>query len=235
MPNINDNTDKLNSLLATAKNLPIKTSASYDEFWDNFQLNGNRTYYKYGFAGHGWTQNTFEPKYDIIISTSGSSAFAESKINIDLASTLEGRNIRLDTSGCTNAGYLFYLTRFTRLPKIDLTGHSSTLSYVFGYNTYLKTIDELVLKNDGSQKFSNIFNNSTALENIVITGVIGQNGFDVTSCTKLTVDSLLSIFNALQDKTGISGTWTVSIGDNNIAKLTDEQLSIASNKNWVVN
>ena len=46
------------------------------------------------------------------------------------------------------------------------------------------------------------FINCTALEDLVIEGVIGNNGFSVQWSTKLSHDSLMSIMNALQDKLG---------------------------------
>ena len=39
--------------------------SEYDRFWDVYQENGNMTYYAYAFAGVGWTQSVFKPKYNI--------------------------------------------------------------------------------------------------------------------------------------------------------------------------
>ena len=36
--------------------------SAYDEFWDNFQQNGNRTIYSCSF-GSGWKAENFKPKY----------------------------------------------------------------------------------------------------------------------------------------------------------------------------
>lgn len=40
--------------------------AEYDVFWNAYQENGNRTDYRYGFAGMGWTESTYNPKYPIV-------------------------------------------------------------------------------------------------------------------------------------------------------------------------
>lgn len=40
--------------------------AEYDAFWDAYQENGNRTDYRYGFSGTGWTEATYNPKYPIV-------------------------------------------------------------------------------------------------------------------------------------------------------------------------
>ena len=47
----------------------------------------------------------------------------------------------------------------------------------------------------------------------------------------LTVDSLMSIINNLAE---VKNTQTLEIGNNNIRKLSDEQIAIATSKNWTV-
>jgi len=42
--------------------------AQYDEFWDNYQKNGEKGYYVRAFQGSRWTDITFNPKYDILAS-----------------------------------------------------------------------------------------------------------------------------------------------------------------------
>ena len=39
--------------------------AQYDEFWDSFQDNGNRTNMRNLFSGQGWNDKTFKPKYSM--------------------------------------------------------------------------------------------------------------------------------------------------------------------------
>ena len=50
------------------------------------------------------------------------------------------------------------------------------------------------------------------------------------------VNSLVGLFNALYDfaSEGNTGTHTCDIGSTNLAKLTDEQIAIATNKGWTV-
>ena len=80
--------------------------------------------------------------------------------------------------------------------------------------------------------YTNIFYNCTSLTNVTITGTIKikDNNFKVVASDKLTVESMMSFINAFQDNTG--GTqYTVYFGPTNLAKLTDEQISVATNKN----
>ena len=52
--------------------------------------------------------------------------------------------------------------------------------------------------------------------------------------TKLTVDSLVSVLNALPQLSS-SESYTCQLGSDNLAKLTDEQKAIATNKGWTLN
>lgn len=204
----------------------------WSKFWDAYQANGALTNYSQAFYGERWSERTFKPKYSIS-PTSAAEMFRNSMLNIDLSSLCSELNINIDFSKCTNTTYLFYGSRIIRLPEIDLTSVNNIATREFGEMRYLKTIDKLIIKSDGSQRFSNTFTNDNKLENLTIEGTIGQNGFNVQWCP-LTHESLISIINALQDKTDISDSWTVTLGADNIAKLTPDELKIAENKGWVV-
>ena len=64
-----------------------------------------------------------------------------------------------------------------------------------------------------------------------------QNGFNVsanfTSFPNLSADSLVKMINALKDLNGSSAK-SLTIGETNLAKLTSEQIAIATNKNWTL-
>lgn len=83
------------------------------------------------------------------------------------------------------------------------------------------------------------FSSCTNLENLSFGADATQNwSFD--SNEKLTVDSLMSIFNGLYDfvgngKTPNSSTQgKLTLGSVNLAKLSDEQKAIATNKGWTL-
>ena len=69
-------------------------------------------------------------------------------------------------------------------------------------------------------------------DNAVITSAPGTNGV-LNSYSHLTVESLVSILNALEDKSGTDSE-TLRIGSQNLAKLSSSQIAIATNKNWTV-
>lgn len=52
----------------------------YDRFWDAFQRNGNMTSYLNAFAGRGWTDETFKPKYPLTFITNATNMFYYSSI-----------------------------------------------------------------------------------------------------------------------------------------------------------
>ena len=59
---------------------------------------------------------------------------------------------------------------------------------------------------------------------------------DISHLTQLDHSSLLVIINGLYDYVGAgsSGTRYIKLGDANLAKLTDEEKAIATNKGWTI-
>ena len=211
----------------------VGKQVEYDRFWDSFQDYGNRTHYGYGFAGDGWNNDTFKPKYNICPSTA-SAIFYSVEIEGDFVELLSALGITLDLSQATNLSSAFSSSTFiTRLGVMN-TSNATTIATMFSACYGLVTIDKLILKSDGSQTITNVLSQCNALENLTIEGVIGKNGFDIHWSTKLSHNSLMSIIYALQDKTGdTSGTsWVCTLGTENLAKLSDAEKAIATEKGW---
>ena len=206
--------------------------AEYDAFWDGYQQNGNRSNYSNAFR-IGWTNTLFKPKYDIKGAGSFASAFAATDISGDLESLLIAVGIKLDTSKATSLNSCFYnATKITKVPTINTTG-TSDITYLFESATALKTIDKLILKSDGSQSM-NAFRSLPALEDLVIEGTIGQNGLDIHWSTKLTKESIMNIIGALKNYSGTGTTMTVTLGATNLAKLSDGEKAMATEKGWTL-
>jgi len=201
----------------------------YDKFWDNFQGNGEKKGYNYAFYGYGWNDQNFRPKYDIK-PTDFAQAFNGCHIT-DLAAILTDSGVTLDTSGTGGFSYSFYNSRLTHLPVISTVG-AGKISYTFYQMLSLHTIDKVIFKDDGSQTFEYAFY-CPALVNLTVEGVIGSNpSFGL--CTKLSVDSLMSIINALKDYSGAGTTKTLSLGAANLGKLSAEQKQLATEKGWTL-
>lgn len=76
------------------------------------------------------------------------------------------------------------------------------------------------------------FYNCTALEDVQL-GQDWNMSLRLNVSNNLTVDSMVAMFNSLKDLTGETAK-TLTLGETNLAKLTDEQKAIAINKNWTL-
>lgn len=69
----------------------------------------------------------------------------------------------------------------------------------------------------------------------VLTTITGNPNFkvsvDFSSCTKLTHDSLMVVINGLQT---VTSSQTLTLGTTNLAKLTDEEKKVATDKGWTL-
>lgn len=214
--------------------------AEYDQFWDAFQKNGERTNYETSFRGYDWGANNFFPKYNIRMVGGNKQAFynwndREENFGFDLKQRLEDCGIVLDTSKATNLYGLFAYGRFCALPTIDLSSCSNSNRDacwgLFAHNYEpLHTIEKIIIPENLIPY--EWFSYDRGLQNLTIEGTIGQDGFNVSYCP-LTHDSLMSIINAL--KTFTDGTTkTVTLGATNIAKLTDAEKAVATQKGWTL-
>lgn len=113
---------------------------------------------------------------------------------------------------------------------VDITFQSGCdVQYFFQRCSKLETVRKIICSK--TAKLSGIFYQCSALKNVTFEGEIGY-GFDVSSSSVITHDSLMSIINALETKT--SGTHTMIFGATNLAKLTDAEKAIATEKGWTL-
>lgn len=64
-----------------------------------------------------------------------------------------------------------------------------------------------------------------------------DKGFNVSinlsNCPNLATASIVAMFNALKDRTGMAAL-SITLGSANLAKVTDADIQVATNKNWTV-
>jgi hypothetical protein len=122
-----------------------------------------------------------------------------------------------------------------KIPTLNCVNvtQSGCFNNTFRSATKLETIEKIILKEDGTQTFANAFTNAKALKNITFEGVIGQN-IDFKDCTLLTHESLMSIINALQRYDGDGNTHTVTLGQSNISKLSEQEIAFVTQKGWTI-
>ncbi len=208
--------------------------AEYDAFWDLYQENGNRTHYNFAFAGYGWNDVTFKPKYDIK-PTYASNMFAnlsEKNYITNLVELLNSCGVIFDTSQCTTfSNFLLYASPKI-LPEIDTRNCTNLNS--FSSNSSVQKIEKIILRNDGSQTVKTMFTyNHSGLKDIVFEGVVGQD-FNMNTCPKLSKASIENIVSVLS----VSATGkTLSISKTaKEREFTDEewQTLIATKSNWTI-
>ncbi len=130
-------------------------------------------------------------------------------------------------NGGTRARYLFYDCKgLSALPYINASAAVDVRAMFYNCQN-LTTIAGLDIS--GAFLTTDMFFGCTSLESITFTGEIIE-GINVSSCP-LTVDSLMSIIGALKDLTGAESKY-INLGGTNISKLSLEQLSLITDKNW---
>lgn len=82
--------------------------------------------------------------------------------------------------------------------------------------------------------FNSVFIGCSSLKNLTFASdAVISNNLVLFYSNSLTVDSIMNVIDVLKDYTG--GTAHIlQLGATNLAKLTDEQKAIATNKNWVL-
>lgn len=115
-----------------------------------------------------------------------------------------------------------YCSQLRTLPLMDLT--QCTRFSVIGCNS-LESIPAYDLSNITSISISNLYN----LAEFHATGM--KVSFNISSSTKFTREALVEILNNLAT---VTTTQTLTMGATNLAKLTDSDKAIATDKGWTL-
>ena len=145
-----------------------------------------------------------------------------------------------NVSNVTNMDSMF--DGCTNITSIDLSNWNvsnvTNMGWMFNSCSNLTSIDLSTWNMNNVTNMSYMFNGCKVLTDLNMNGAIlpkiDLTNWGLDTCTALTVDSLVSVINALPQLD--SGTsYTCTIGSTNLAKLTDEQKAIATNKGWTLN
>lgn len=60
------------------------------------------------------------------------------------------------------------------------------------------------------------------------------SGLKLTNCRSLEKESIIDMLNKLADVTAEEGTYTLTLGETNLAKITAEEVAIGTNKGWTI-
>ena len=132
----------------------------------------------------------------------------------------------LNTINVTNMGAMFDgCSNLTNIPLLDTTSVSN-MRYMFQNCSNLTSVPEFNLSSvtDMSYMFDFCFN----LKSILMYNI--GTDLDISSSTKFERSDLLIILNNLNTVTGK----TLTMGADNLAKLTEEDKAIATNKGWTL-
>ena len=133
-----------------------------------------------------------------------------------------------DTSKVTNmASMFYYCSKLTRVPLFD-TSKVTSMASMFGVCSKLTTVPQFDASNVTSMNY--MFSNCNNLEAIHMININAK--LDISASTKFTREALIEIIGNLKAQT--SGTKTLTMGATNLAKLTDEDKAIATNKGWTL-
>ena len=136
-----------------------------------------------------------------------------------------------DTSNVTSMDSMFFCCE--NLTELDLSGFdTSNVTTMMAMFSLCKNLTSLNMNNCDVSNVTNtinILNGCSSLVNFQAPMNISVD-FDVQSCIALSHDSLMSIINNLATVTGKK----LILRSTNLAKLTDEEKAIATNKGWIL-
>ena len=133
----------------------------------------------------------------------------------------------INTAKGTNFNFAWgYCTSLTNFPMLDLSS-GTDFSNAWSSCPALTTIGQLDLSS--GTDFTNAWSSCSSLTNLGGFGAISAD-IDLSPCTNLTVESLMNVITQAATVTGK----TMTLGSTNLAKLTDEQKAIATNKGWTL-
>ena len=115
----------------------------------------------------------------------------------------------------------------TEIPQYD-TSRVSQMYYMFFSCSRLVTVPQFNVKNVYDMR--GMFNGCRSIEHIHMINI--NANLDISASTKFTREALIEIIGNLKAQT--SGTKTLTMGSTNLAKLTDEDKKIATDKGWTL-
>ncbi len=137
----------------------------------------------------------------------------------------------IDTSSVVHFDEMFYnCTSLTTIPQFD-TSNLYSAQLMFGGCSKLVKIPLLDFTK-AEQLRSMLLACSELVELGGFTNL--SVNLDLSSSRKLTADSIMNVINQSADLSNTGGTSTLTLGTTNIAKLTEDQIAIASSKGWTL-
>jgi len=161
-----------------------------------------------------------------------------------LVDTSKANNMQSMFSGCVNLIQVPLLNTANVVHFDDMFYNCSSLTVVPQFNTANLYSAQLMF--GGCSKLVSVplmdFGKAEQLRSMLLacSELVELGGFtnlavnlDLSSSRKLSVDSLMNVINEAKDLSS-EGSATLTLGSTNIAKLTEQQIAIASAKGWTI-
>jgi hypothetical protein len=134
-------------------------------------------------------------------------------------------------AGCRSLTTLILPKNLTTIGYAAFSGCTSLTTLYIKNN--IQNLDTSSSFTSSQGYYNNLFYNCTNLEFVIIENGFNFHYLNLSYSTKYSVETMVSWLNALYDRTGLS-SYTFTIGEENLAKLSDEEKAIATNKNWTL-
>lgn len=158
--------------------------------------------------------------------------------------TSKAENVQSMFSGCVNLIQVPLIDTSSVVHFDDMFYNCSSLTVVPQFNT--ANLYSANLMFGGCSKLVKIplldFTKAEQLRSMLLacSELVKLGGFsnlsvnlDLSSSRKLTAESIMNVINQAKDLSG-TGNATLTLGTTNIAKLTEEQIAIATSKGWTL-
>ena len=184
--------------------------AAMQRYWDIRQDYGKLKDYRSMFGNE--TEETFSPRYDIRPADMERMFYCNQRMPLDLVAHLEKLGVVLDTSNCTNMNSAFGFTQFTRLGVIDFRKCGNKTQGTFSDSQGIRTIELIIVSDDGTQTFSGTYNYLRKLVEIRFQGAMGRS-VSFQHSVVLSVASMKDIIAHLVNHAGTSnaGKYTLTL------------------------
>ena len=208
-------------LQTVAENEQRVYNAGYTVGEDDWEKTATNNYQRYNYLFFGCRQ---VPGICLRHSTSAGTDFSST---FDGCALITSVPPVLDTSNGTNFRYMFNgCAKLTSIPTIN-TSNGTDFTGMFAACSKLTSIPLIDISK--ATMFDYMFRTCTSLTTINFTGSIKITNLNL-QYSPLTIESLRNLINALEPKT--SGTFKVTVGATNLAKLTSDDLDLISEKGW---
>lgn len=118
-----------------------------------------------------------------------------------------------------------------KLEYVKLSNNTRNIG--FATFRYCRNLSKINLPNSLTSINTNSFYSCVSLLEVEIEKDFNCNNLNLSESTLYTRETIVSWLNALADRTGQTA-YKLTIGATNLAKLTEEDILIATNKNWTL-